>query len=816
MESKKTESFRLNEKVRFLAESYNVSEENGRVILEGTAITFGKPTRNNVIYSAESGSQQIKSLIGKPFLNSHNDTNVLNSMGHVTEAWMDRDPKTGLFKAYYKVDVDPEEKDFIRKCRRGDIPGVSIQVLVDDIRDEKMFDTGQPCIHANIKEFLELSSVLIPGDGDSTAMLHESLHVLKEAMDDIKKKKAIDLSEIEFDLKVKPELEGNYSYQYFLLKAMEDDTVGVVMGKIKKIVSDDMKKVSVSTNLTETVLKEPFADYANFDACVADQVSKGKPKEDALKICGFLQAKTEELVPGKDSEIPKGDDEEEEKKKEIAPALVGLLGSDALPGIIGGAVGGLLGNKDEKKEDITTGNAGALIGTVLPKKVKRAVEPAECMKRKLGERTTGVASKGLNCPKCHTQMLKDVYKEGFNLRCPKCQYKIENNQKMFKESLKRVSEMVSYMNRFTEAGMSQVPKNAISIKDPSQAPPGHTIIKGPRGGLWAVPKAGRMKPKVKGEQPIQKPKAGTPEAKFTIVRQRGFEGKPDHYTVEDEYGNMLQDDDGNVYHFESPNEAQGWIGDTYEKPSYEPIKKPKYEEPTTEPAYKKVPQYKEPKPGYEPVKDEEPVDKATDTQKKFWGKDVKIHPQLTTDPYNKRGQTGVVTKVDKDGTLHISFSDGTVGKYEYDAVILDEEPTIYDTDPYPHMKPGKQEPAQQPSGEPKQNIPTDFNKDTVLTFEDGKKMTVGDIVDYANKQLEKEPKEEKPKRNGDKIVKKMDDKKLVQTWKTYDDLIHGENPSYNKRDVLLLNEMENELDSRGYIWDDIESGSIPYKPKKNS
>jgi len=37
----------------------------------------------------------------------------------------------------------------------------------------------------------------------------------------------------------------------------------------------------------------PFSGYISFDACVVDQISKGKSEESARKICGSLQAKVE-------------------------------------------------------------------------------------------------------------------------------------------------------------------------------------------------------------------------------------------------------------------------------------------------------------------------------------------------------------------------------------------------------------------------------------------------------------------------------------------------------------------------------------------
>ena len=180
------ETLKLDQPVNVLCESYRVREQVGEdgeveaVFLEGVAITFGKPTRNRVSYTYESGIQKHKSLIGKPFLDTHNDTSIRTHppFGHVEKCEAGTNPKNGLPCLNYRVNIDPEEKVFIRKAKRGDIPGVSIQVLVDDVTEKE--DGYGGFIEANIREYLELSAVLIPGDGDTSMALAESFQKLKE------------------------------------------------------------------------------------------------------------------------------------------------------------------------------------------------------------------------------------------------------------------------------------------------------------------------------------------------------------------------------------------------------------------------------------------------------------------------------------------------------------------------------------------------------------------------------------------------------------------------------------------------------------
>jgi len=170
-----------------MCETYRIREvkneasgEIEAVFLEGVAITFGKPTRNRVSYTYESGIGAHTTLVGKPFLDTHNDSSIRTHppFGHVEMTEPGTNPKNQLPCLFYRVNVDPDEKVFIRKAKRGDIPGVSIQVLVDDVMERD--DSFGSYIEANIREYLELSAVLIPGDGDTSITLAESFQKLKE------------------------------------------------------------------------------------------------------------------------------------------------------------------------------------------------------------------------------------------------------------------------------------------------------------------------------------------------------------------------------------------------------------------------------------------------------------------------------------------------------------------------------------------------------------------------------------------------------------------------------------------------------------
>ncbi len=188
-----SESFHIEEAFAPTTEGGKVDEKAHKVYLVGKALTFGKPTRNKVAYTHESGLASLDSWKGRPFLNSHKDEDVLSTIGHVEKMEIRPDDE-GRNSLFYKVDVDPAEEKFIRKAKRGDIPYVSVQVLVSDVRQKETMEFGN-YIEADIKEGLELSSVLIPGERETNGYITEERFAesflgkeqYPDAVEDIKK-----------------------------------------------------------------------------------------------------------------------------------------------------------------------------------------------------------------------------------------------------------------------------------------------------------------------------------------------------------------------------------------------------------------------------------------------------------------------------------------------------------------------------------------------------------------------------------------------------------------------------------------------------
>jgi len=304
------QTFEFTSPVKVMCATYKVVEQFDKesqtksVFFEGVAITFGKPTRNRVSYTYESGVGSHKTLIGKPFLDTHHDDSIHTHppFGHVVECFPGTNEANGLPCLRYKVDIDPEETTFIRKAKRGDIAGTSIQVLVDDVTEKE--DVYGTYIEANIREFLELSAVLIPGDGDTSISLVESFH------------------------------------------RKRFETAGDIKDTINTITPDGIYS-------DKKVLGEEFDDEQE------DEEEIERPVEE------FPVPISKQQI----SYIPKYGDEGEEIVDEL------------------------------KKID-------------KPKKM-------------VGKRETFVAYKDCKCPSCGTQMLKDNYSNGFQLRCWACNYRIQ-------------------------------------------------------------------------------------------------------------------------------------------------------------------------------------------------------------------------------------------------------------------------------------------------------------------------------------------------------------------------------------------------------
>ncbi len=177
----------------FKFEKVKNSEGKEEIIISGNAMPLGEMSRNKVKYRDESVKNAYKTLEGKAFLNGHDAT---KSLGHVQES--------GLSKTHvtYKANIDPEEKEYIRKSERGDIRHVSVGCMVDSV--EFMEDGTIEC---DVVEFVELSAVTVPGfqntsaerEGLSNLMILTEEFGTKDQLEKLKEKYKDDDDEEEAD-----------------------------------------------------------------------------------------------------------------------------------------------------------------------------------------------------------------------------------------------------------------------------------------------------------------------------------------------------------------------------------------------------------------------------------------------------------------------------------------------------------------------------------------------------------------------------------------------------------------------------------------
>lgn len=269
--------------------------KNEKVIISGNAQPLNEDSRNGVRYRPESVKKNFKSLNGVAFLFNH-DTS--KSLGHVTESGINETHMT------YKADIDPAEKDYIRKVERGDIKHVSVGTMVENIE----FNEEDEIYECDVKEYVELSGVTCAGFqntsankeglyqegalflaeklGDKTVI--EKLKAKKEADDD---KKKDDEGEDEDDKKDEGEDEDDK-------KDEEDD--------------EDEKDSDSDKDSDEEEEAEDDEDDEDDDK---DKDEKLKKKEDIEdKDLDFLDEKKENAgVDGEDEDSP-----EEQLKKVIS------------------------------------------------------------------------------------------------------------------------------------------------------------------------------------------------------------------------------------------------------------------------------------------------------------------------------------------------------------------------------------------------------------------------------------------------------------------------------------------------------------------
>lgn len=148
-------------------EEVNPQTGERKYILRGMMLPFGKISRNNVMYNKESIVQKHKELVGRPVMYNHKIDDGSLPRGHFTESTIKEDGW------YYGADIDPQEKELIRKLERGDLRHVSIQLIGGKVI-ERLNTEGNTYTEAYVSDVIEGSIVPAPGFLDTTASFSEA------------------------------------------------------------------------------------------------------------------------------------------------------------------------------------------------------------------------------------------------------------------------------------------------------------------------------------------------------------------------------------------------------------------------------------------------------------------------------------------------------------------------------------------------------------------------------------------------------------------------------------------------------------------
>lgn len=147
----------------------NVNPQTGekKFIIEGIMLPFEKISRNGVLYNKRSVQSKCQNLVGRPLMYNHITEGDAKPLGHFVESWCDDK------NWYYKADVDPQEKVYLNKLKRGDLRHVSIQ-LRPEKAIERLTEDNKSFIEAYVDDVIEGSIVPTPGFLDTTVMFAEA------------------------------------------------------------------------------------------------------------------------------------------------------------------------------------------------------------------------------------------------------------------------------------------------------------------------------------------------------------------------------------------------------------------------------------------------------------------------------------------------------------------------------------------------------------------------------------------------------------------------------------------------------------------
>lgn len=181
-------------KVNISVESFQVEKKTSTkgkkegVTLSGFALPFDTTSRNGFSYRKESVVNTAKTLEGAPMFFNHDVESL--PIGRVEKVTV---TEKGLEYVATLNPVTQEGKEVVEAVKAGLIEKVSIQCMYENAELVEKSNS----FNVDVKEFLELSVVTIPGFAETTAQAHEKLMCAESVKKKLAKEQAVKMPEDE-------------------------------------------------------------------------------------------------------------------------------------------------------------------------------------------------------------------------------------------------------------------------------------------------------------------------------------------------------------------------------------------------------------------------------------------------------------------------------------------------------------------------------------------------------------------------------------------------------------------------------------------
>ncbi len=288
-----TETFQIEKKQ---------NDKGNKIILKGNAMPLGETSRNGVFYRPESVKKSYKSLEGKPFLFAHQQDEVRHILGKIENVNINDTHVT------YEADIDPEEKEFIRKSEKGYIKNVSVGVLINPETIE--IDEEKGIANVDVEEFVELSSAPVPGYQNTSGVLQKQVISIAEK-----------LGKEDIANRLKEKLNSSASEEKTSDAPSSND--GEKESETEEKESEDKPETETETKTETETESEKETDESDSEENDEMKELKSRIEELSGKMEGIenvisaLQSKVDTILDEQENEDEdKDEDEDEDKDKE--------------------------------------------------------------------------------------------------------------------------------------------------------------------------------------------------------------------------------------------------------------------------------------------------------------------------------------------------------------------------------------------------------------------------------------------------------------------------------------------------------------------